>query len=204
MADTSPTVALVAGSTRRNSIHRRLAAVVADALETRGVQAEVIDLADHPMPIYHGDHEAETGPPPAAVGLHDRLAAHDGLILLSPEHNGGPSALLKNAIDWVTRVDRATLRRPLVGLASASPGSRGASHVLRVMRSIGEHMRLPLVDADFSLPHAGDAFDRVGPTWRFTRAGDAERLDGWLDDYVARLDEHRSALVRIGEDASGR
>jgi len=202
MADTTPRVALVPGSTRRGSIHRRLALVMADGLRARGNEVDLVDLLEHPMPMYDGDHESEHGPPAAAVALHDRIARSDGLILLSPEHNGGPSALLKNAIDWVTRVDRATLRLPLVGFASASPGSRGAAHVLRVMRSIGEHMRLALAEGDFSLPLAGEAFEPDGDAWTL-RADDRVRLDAWLDGFQAQLLDRRAALA-AGEGGTGR
>lgn len=199
-----PTVALVPGSVRRESVHRRLADAIARGLRERGVVTDVVDLGRFPMPIYHGDDEARSGPPPAAVELHDLVAASDGLILLSPEYNGGPSALLKNAIDWVTRVDRAALRRPLVGLASASPGSRGARQVLEVMRSIGEHMRLSLVADEFSLPHAGDALATDDLGWFVARSPDRERLDAWLDGYAARLREHVAASAGDGGGAAGR
>ncbi len=180
-------VALVSGSIRSASIHRRLASVMAVELAGMGVTPDVVDLADYPLPIYHGDEEAASGPPDAAVELHDRLAAHDGLILLSPEYNGGPSALLKNAIDWVTRVERATLRRPLVGFASASPGSRGGTHGLAVLRAIGEHMRLELADDEFSLPDAGAVIEPDGEGWRLARDDAHDRLGRWLSGYVELL-----------------
>jgi chromate reductase len=189
-------VALVPGSSRAASIHRRLASVMAVELVRMGVTPDVVDLADHPLPIYHGDEEAASGPPDAAVELHDRLAAHDGVILLSPEYNGGPSALLKNAIDWVTRVERATLRRPLVGFAAASPGGRGGVNGLAVLRSIGEHMRLDLVDEEFSLPDAGDAIQPDGEGWLLATDEQRERLDRWLSDFVDRLRSRRASVER--------
>lgn len=194
------TVALVSGSIRAGSIHRRLASIVADELRRRGVDPDVIDLTDFPLPIYHGDEEAEHGVPDAAVRLHERLDRHDGLIVFTPEYNGGPSALLKNSIDWVTRVERAVLQRPLVGFAAASPGGRGARTVLSVMRSIGAHLSMRMVADDFSLPHAGDAFAEAGESWRLARADDAARLAGWIDDFVAGLADGASAV----EDGDGR
>lgn len=189
----TPTVALVAGSIRSASVHRRLAQIVAAGFAARGVAPDVVDLTDYPLPIYHGDEEVASGAPPEAVELHDRLAGHDGLVFLSPEYNGGPSALLKNAIDWITRVDRSTLRGPVVGFAAASPGGRGAVNGLRVMRSIGEHMRLTLVEDDFSLPDAGTAIEAEGEGWRLAHDADRERLEAWLDRWVEHLDAVRAA-----------
>lgn len=180
-------VALVSGSIRAGSLHRRLGAVTAAALGERGIVTDVVDLAEYDLPIYHGDDEERDGVPASAVALHDRLAGHDGLLVLSPEYNGGPSALLKNAIDWVTRVDRATLRVPLVGFMSTSPGSRGGVNGLTVLRSIGEHMRLRLARSEFSLPDAGAAFAPVGEGFALARPPDEQRLGEWLDEYVAEL-----------------
>jgi chromate reductase, NAD(P)H dehydrogenase (quinone) len=204
MSSTVPTVALLPGSIRASSLHRRLAAAVEDGLRQRHIDVDLIDLGDHPMPIYHGDDEAELGPPSQATALHDRIAACDGLILVSPEYNGGPSPLLKNAIDWVTRVDRGTLRRPLVGLVATSPGSRGGIHGLGVLRSIAVHMRLAIVDADFSLPEGHQRLEPVGGSWRVALDADAERFGQWLDVYVERLGEHRAARVAVDEGGTGR
>ena len=94
-------------------MNRLLAAQLALRFTQAGVGADLDDQADHPMPIYHGDDEVAEGPPATAVALHDLLAAADGLIVVTPEYNGGPPALLKNSLDWVTRVDRAVFRRLL-------------------------------------------------------------------------------------------
>lgn len=179
------------GSTRRDSINRRLAEALAFMLSDRGVAAEVIDLADSPMPIYDGDAEAESGQPDTAVELHDRLASFDGLIFVSPEYNGGPSALLKNTIDWVTRVDRSVFRRLLIGLATATPGGRGGISGLASMRTIVEHMRLDAAPGELSIPNAADAFESAGSRTMLARADDVERASVYLDGYVETLDERR-------------
>lgn len=205
MSSTPPIVALLPGSTRADSLHRRLAAAMADGLVERRVQVDLVDLNEHPMPIYHGDDEAVAGPPPGALALHDRVAACDGLIILTPEYNGGPSPLLKNAIDWVTRVDRATLRQPLLGLAATSPGRRGGAHGLAVMRAIAEHMRLAIVDTDFSVPEG--RFTPVERSWRLADTSEADRLDRWLDSFVEQAIARRatrSAIESASESAGDR
>ncbi len=184
-------VALMPGSIRRDSVHRRLAHVLYDVLAGRGVTPELIDLADFPMPLYDGDAEAEQGQPQAAVDIRDRLATFDGLILVTPEYNGGPSALMKNAIDWVTRVDRTVFRSLLIGLAAASPGSRGAIAGLASMRAICEHMRLDVLAGHISIPHVGDALGEVDGRIVLLRDDDRERVASYIDAYVASLIERR-------------
>lgn len=180
----TPSVLLLPGSIRRGSLHRKLAASLAAMLDRRGAAAELVDLGDYALPIYHGDDEVAHGVPPAAVALHDRLGGADGLIVLSPEHNGGPSSLLKNAIDWVTRVDRGVLQAPVVGLAATSPGSRGAMTGLAAMRAMFAHMRMRVVDGDLSIPHGGEAFETVDGAVVLARADDRARAADFVDRFL--------------------
>jgi len=185
----TPKVALLPGSIRSESMSRRLADALVPILADHGLAAEVIDLTDYPMPLYHGDEEAESGPPAAAVALHDRIAQFDGIIFVSPEYNGGPTALLKNSFDWVTRVDRAVFKRLLVGLTATSPGSRGARNGLSVMRSMCEHMRLDLVRDDLSIPDYRDAFDMVAGVPTLVRSDDIDAAELFAGGYAQRMRE---------------
>ncbi len=188
----SPKVALLPGSIRSESMSRRLADVLVPILVDQGLAAEVIDLTDYPMPLYHGDEEAEFGPPDGAVALHDRIARFDGIIFVSPEYNGGPTALLKNSLDWVTRVDRAVFKRLLVGLAATSPGSRGARNGLSVMRSMCEHMRLDLAPDDLSIPDYRDAFGVVAGVPTLVRSDDVDAAEAFAIGYAQRMREREA------------
>ena len=186
---TSPRVALLPGSLRAGSKNTELAHALVPLLAAHDVDATVINLADYPMPIYSGDDEAQHGHPAGAVALHDRLAGFDGLIIVTPEYNGGPSALLKNSIDWVTRVDRSVFTPMLIGLAAASPGPRGGLNGLAVMRMIVQHLRLEIVSDDLSIPRYGDAFDLVDGVPTLVRADALEAAELFAAGYAARLRE---------------
>ena len=56
-------ILVTAGSIRRASFNSLLARTVADELARRDREHLLVSLADHDMPIYHGDHEAEHGIP---------------------------------------------------------------------------------------------------------------------------------------------
>lgn len=189
-------VAVIPGSLRSGSLNRRLGRDLTTRLGTHGVEASLVDLADYAMPIYHGDDEASTGAPPSAVALHDRLAPLDGLIFVSPEYNGGPPALLKNTIDWVTRVDRATFRRHLVGLAAVTPGTRGGRAVLAAMRAMFAHMRLSVYDDMLSVPDGAGAFGGCG-SQSLSRPDVVGAAEAFVSGYVDALD----AWVVSGRDA---
>lgn len=177
-------------------MNRCLAAQLADRLTEAGVGADLVDLSDHPMPIYHGDDEVADGAPATAVALHDRLAAADGLIVVTPEYNGGPPALLKNSLDWVTRVDRAVFRRLLVGVACTSPGPRGGQSVLAAMRAMFTHMRLEIHEPMLSVPTYNEAFDQSDPR-RLVRPDAVEAADAFVASYAAAV----AGWVESGRDA---
>lgn len=186
----------MSGSTRSESVHRRLASAVAPIFAANGVDADVIDLADYPMPIYDGDIEQRIGVPEPARLLANRLAGYGGLVLLSPEHNGGPSALLKNTIDWVTRVDRGAFQHLLIGLAAASPGPRGGTSGLGTVQRLVEHMRLDLAPVQLSIPHSGQAFaESPSGAIALARSGDIDRALEFVAGIAAALSERTATAV---------
>ena len=70
----------------------------------QGAEVTRISLGDYPLPIMDQDLEKEKGVPENAFRLGRVIAAHDGMLIASPEYNASIPPLLKNAIDWVSRV----------------------------------------------------------------------------------------------------
>ena len=154
-----PRVLVFAASTRSGSINRRLAALAARAAERRGADVDLLELADLPMPLYDGDLERERGVPETAVALAERLRAADAVLIATPEYNGAFPPLLKNALDWSSRVERGLLAGKPVGLMSATPGPGGGRRVLEITRLWMDHLRTDTSAGTFSLPRAPQAFD---------------------------------------------
>jgi NAD(P)H-dependent FMN reductase len=98
MTDTN--IVVLVGSLRSDSVNRRLAEkLVSDA--PAGLRLEIVDgLAD--LPFYNEDLDAGEVPEPAQR-LRDRVAAADRVLVVTPEYNGTMPAVLKNAIDWLSR-----------------------------------------------------------------------------------------------------
>ena len=176
----------LAGSARRESLNKRLARVAAARVSALGGEGVFLDLADYRMPLYDGDYETENGVPDPAHALGEQVAAADGLMIASPEYNGASPALLKNTIDWLTRIDRRIWVRP-TALLSASPGPGGGRRGLAVLRLALGHLRVPLLDRQLSLPSAGEAL-----------AGDELRDAG----AAAELDQLVSELLAAAETAT--
>src|SRR5215210_3337114 len=99
-----PKILVFAGSIRTGSFNAKLAAVVAKELALAGADVRHISLADFPMPIYDGDAEAAHGAPENAVTLKRLFATQHGIFIASPEYNASVTPLLKNTLDWISRV----------------------------------------------------------------------------------------------------
>lgn len=191
----SPRILVIAGSLRTGSHNRRLAAEAARLLTQTTADVSVLDLADHALPIFDADMEAADGLPPAAIQLAERIEAQDGLLLVSPEYNASVSPLLKNALDWASRV-RKVKGRPVqpfkglvVGLAAASPGRLGGLRGLQALRIVCQSLGAEVLTPQVTL---GDAANAFGEDDRLV--DDHARLS--LDRLVEALHEHALALGR--------
>ena len=170
----------LAGSARRESLNKQLARIAAARVSALGGKGVFLDLADYRMPLYDGDYETAEGVPEGALALGEKVASADGLMIASPEYNGSHPALLKNTIDWLTRIDRRIWVRPTT-LLSASPGPGGGRRALVVLRLALDHMRVPVLDRQFSLPSAREAL--AGDALR--DAATAAELDRLVSDLLA-------------------
>ena len=138
-----------AGSNSSRSINFKLVKYVVGGLQDHDVN--LINLADHPFPMYSEDLERDQGFPEELVAFCEEVQEADALVLSVNEHNGGPSAYFKNLLDWLSRINRSFLEETQVLLMSTSPGKRGGIGSMGVLQGI-----LPRVGADiaatFSLP----------------------------------------------------
>ena len=132
----------IAGSSRTGSYNKRLAELGAAMAHANGIQATFADLGDYPLPLYNGDDDATSGPPENARKLLALMAVHSGIFIASPEYNASISPLLKNAIDWVSRIrdnNSAGLevyRTRVFALGAASPGGTGGMRGLVTVRNV--------------------------------------------------------------------
>ncbi|TIX71858.1 MAG: NAD(P)H-dependent oxidoreductase, partial [Mesorhizobium sp.] len=99
-----PKILVFAGSIRIGAYSGRTADVAQKELALQGAEVTRISLADYPLPILDEDLEKEEGIPENAIKLAQQIAGHDGLLIATPEYNGSIPPLLKNTIDWVSRV----------------------------------------------------------------------------------------------------
>jgi NAD(P)H-dependent FMN reductase len=158
-----------AGSTREASFNRKLASLAHHIAEANGIEAVLVDLKDYPMPIYNGDLEAKDGPPERARAFKALLEEYEGVFIASPEYNSSVTPLLKNTLDWVTRVRAKgesgleVFKSRVFAISGASPGYYGAMRSLLALRQIlVVGMGATVIPQQIALPRANDAFEADG------------------------------------------
>ncbi|WP_334121684.1 NAD(P)H-dependent oxidoreductase [Glutamicibacter sp.] len=94
-------VLTLVGSLRNGSTNQQLAEASSHNAP-EGVEVAVFSGLEN-IPFYNEDTDVEGGVPAAAQALRDAAADADALMLVTPEYNGTMPAVLKNAIDWLSR-----------------------------------------------------------------------------------------------------
>jgi len=132
MADRTLNVISICGSLRKGSYNR----MVMNALPALAPDGMKITEAPpfSEFPLYNADVQNSTGTPAPVQKLADAIRAADGVIFNTPEYNFGIPGGLKNAIDWVSRVQNQPLVGKPIALQSASPGPLGGGRVQYDMR----------------------------------------------------------------------
>ncbi|AZN97209.1 NAD(P)H-dependent oxidoreductase [Mesorhizobium sp. M9A.F.Ca.ET.002.03.1.2] len=163
-----PKILVFAGSIRTGAYSGRTADVAQKELAMQGAEVTRISLADYPLPILDEDLEKENGIPENAINLARQIAAHDGLLIATPEYNGSIPPLLKNTIDWVSRVrkDGGRSLRPFTGkpagLCSSSKGHFAGVRCINHLRAVLVRCQMEVVTPECSVPEGGNAFDEDG------------------------------------------
>ncbi|ODN71303.1 NADPH-dependent FMN reductase [Methylobrevis pamukkalensis] len=182
----APRILVLPGSNRTGSFNAQLAALAAKRFAMRDIEVTRISLTDYPLPIYDGDLEGESGVPEPAKRLAGLFAAHSGIFLTSPEYNSSVTPLLKNTIDWISRVrpapgEPSAFRKRVFAVGAASPGAFGGMRSLMTLRQVLEiGIGATVIPEQVVVPGAATAFDDKGELT-------SERTSASLDTVVGRL-----------------
>lgn len=150
-------IGIILGSTRPNRVGDQVGRWVLEVACERGdAEAELLDLRDEALPLLD-----EPLPPSRGNYQHEhtkrwasKIAAIDGFVIVTPEYNHGPSAVLKNALDFLF----AEWNNKAVGFVSY--GSAGGVRAVEQLRPIVGQLRMADVGPQVALPFASDFEDR--------------------------------------------
>ncbi|WP_443987207.1 NAD(P)H-dependent oxidoreductase, partial [Mycobacterium marinum] len=121
MAQTTSDIKVLAlvGSLRVASINRQIAQLAADVAPD-GVSVTVFEgLGD--LPFYNEDIDTPDQVPAPVSALREVASQSDAALVVTPEYNGSIPAVIKNAIDWLSRPfgDGALKDKPLAVIGGA-------------------------------------------------------------------------------------
>jgi len=169
----------LSGSLRRASFNTRLAEVMAE----RAPEGAVVEVATcRGIPLYDGDVEDEHGIPEPVEALRQRIQAADGLILVTPEYNGGMPGVFKNALDWLTRPPKEmapTFKDRPTALAGATPGGLGTTLAQAGSLVMLRQLKVHLHAEHLRVSQAGDVLGDDGEVEHKT----AMLIEKWLSGF---------------------
>ena len=172
-------ILVIPGSLRTGSHNAKLAAAASHELAQAGAEVTRISLGDFPLPIYDGDLQSRFGVPKNAVNLKRMMSAHHGVLIVTPEYNSSVPALVKNTIDWVSRVQDAheargqVFRERAFAMAAASESRLGGTRSLAALRLILSACQATVIPNQLALSFASEAYDDMD---RLKHPADIEQL----------------------------
>ena len=152
------TIGFICGSLRDGSINRQLTGALSQHYEDAGFDCRMIDLHDYPLPIYNGDLDQ----PGTLRPLMDAMNDCDGIVIVTPEYNGGLPALVKNTIDWITTVDTEPFTSNVFGVAACTPGPLSGVVCMRTMALLLMRIGGRVCPTFVGIGNASSSFDAEG------------------------------------------
>jgi chromate reductase, NAD(P)H dehydrogenase (quinone) len=187
---TKPQIAVIVGSNRKDSINRKFAEALAK-LGADKFDAKFVRIDD--LPMYNQDHEGNLAA--QVVRFKDELAAADGVLIVTPEHNRSIPTVLKNAVDWGTRPwGKNNWAGKPIAIAGTSPGALGAAMAQ-------SHLRQVLSGSLSAFVFGGEIYvtfkqGLIDDHGNVADEATKKFLQGFVDGFVAFVARHAPAAQR--------
>jgi chromate reductase len=170
-------IAVIVGSNRRESLNRALAQALAK-LGAEQFAFNFVQIDD--LPLYNQDHEAEL--PKNVARFKSEIAAADGLLLVTPEHNRSIPAVLKNAVDWGARPwGKNSWNGKPAAITGTSPGAIGTAIAQQHLRHILGVLGAVVMGGEAYISFKPGLIDASGA---ITDASTREFLQGFVDQFA--------------------
>ena len=174
-----PHIAIISASVRTGRISHRVALFFKQYIEENDLAtAEILDLAAYRFPVFEERLKFQPAPSEQVLDFAARIRKADGVIIATPEYNGGYPAGLKNVVDLLYD----DWHRKPIGLATVSNGAFGGSQVLTSLQFSLWKIRAWVVPAMFPVPKAQEAFDEAGNAR--DKAQTEKRAKGFMEEML--------------------
>ncbi|MDD2868281.1 NADPH-dependent FMN reductase [Neomegalonema sp.] len=179
----------VAGSLRKGSYN---AALLRAAVGAAPEGVELVLGTIRGVPLFDADEEA-LGLPPAVTALREGIRAADGLLIVSPEYNASIPGVVKNAVDWVSRVypgDPSPFAGKPVAVMGASMGNFGTIQAQDAWRPVFKRVEAQMwFGGQVTIPRAQTIFDAEGT---LTDEATVRRLSDFLKGFAGFVGKMRA------------
>ncbi len=152
-------ISIIAASIRKDRKSNRVALFFKNFITSEKLgSAEIVDLKELQLPLFEERLKFLTNPPENAVLFAEKIKSADGIIIVTPEYNGGYPASLKNAIDLLT----TEWHHKPVAISTVSGGDFGGSQVITSLQFTLWKMKALTVTAMFPVPKISESFSEDG------------------------------------------
>ena len=152
-------IAIISASVRVGRVSHRVALYFKNYItENNLATAEILDLKEYNFPVFDERLNHQQNPIPAAVDFSEKIKNADGVIIVTPEYNGGYPASLKNVIDLLY----PEWRRKPIAISTCSDGVFGGTQVITSLAFSLFKIRAWLVPAMCPMPKAQELLDEQG------------------------------------------
>jgi NAD(P)H-dependent FMN reductase len=154
-----PQIAIISPSVRKGRYSHRVALYFENFFkETDLAKAEILDLLKYNFPLFNERLRYMESPSADMIGFAEKIKSADGVIIITPEYNGGCPASLKNAIDLLTD----EWRRKPVAFVTVSNGNFAGTQVITSIQFALWKLGAITVPATLRLPNIISAFNDAG------------------------------------------
>lgn len=173
-----PHIVIISASIREGRVSPRVALYFQNFITSRSLATvEILDLHTYNFPLFEERLKYMKNPSAAVLDFASRITKADGVIIVTPEYNGGYPASLKNVVDLLY----AEWQRKPIAISTVSDGNFGGTQVITSLQFSLWKIRAWTVPAMFPVPNAPKAFDEQG------RALDEAAMDKRATFFVNEL-----------------
>jgi NAD(P)H-dependent FMN reductase len=152
-------ILIISSSIRTGRKSPRVATYFKNFIEDKKLgTAEILDLSELQLPVFNERLRFQENPTDEMLSLHEKVTAADGILIVTPEYNGGYPASLKNVIDLL---GDEWYHKP-VAISTVSSGAFGGSQVIISLQFTLWKLHALTAPAMFPVPRVEDMFDEAG------------------------------------------
>lgn len=178
-------IVIISSSVRVKRASHRVALYFKKYLEENKLaSSQILDLNDYQFPIFQERLKFQSNPIPSAVEFSEKVKSADGVIIVTPEYNGGYPAALKNAVDLLTD----EWHRKPTAIATVSAGGFAGMQVITSLQYSLFKIKAWTVPALFPVPKVQETFDDQGNA--ADKSGTDRRAAIFIDELLWCIDAH--------------